>query len=190
MNFKIIVNPFRVLNDKKQTIIAISSLILGIILSYLLQVNIQVLRINPLSELNFFEVVLDQVILISITSLSFFGIGKIINKKTRFIDIFNTINIALIPIYLSLFQNINNFLTNETNKLVEEMQNGNILNLTPPYLFIIVGLFGFVLFIYYIYLFFVGFKTATNAKKTWHYVLFFATLISVDIITSILINLI
>lgn len=188
MKNNILLNPFAVLSDKKQTIIAVTSLMLGTLLSYFFHVNVQVLRINPLNDLSFMEVLLDQVILILILTISFFGIGKIINKKTRLIDIFNGICIAFIPIYISLFQNLNNFLTNETNKLMEAISNGDIYNMSPPILLLIVGLIGFVFFIYYIYLLFIGFKTATNAKKAWHYVLFFSTLIIIDILTSFIIN--
>lgn len=188
MKNNILLNPFAVLSDKNQIIIGIASLIIGTLLSYFLHVNIQVLRINPLTDLSFIEVVTDQVILISLLTFSFFGIGKIINSKTRLIDIFNGICIASIPLYISLFQNINNFLTDEMNKLVEEMKNGNILNLSPSFLFLFISLLGFVFFIYYVYLLFIGFKTATNAKKAWHYVLFFVTLIVMDLIVSFLIN--
>lgn len=188
MKNNILLNPFAVLSDKKQTIIAITSVIIGTLLSYLLDVNIQVLRINPLSALSFIEVVIDQVILISFLTFTFFGIGKIINKKTRLIDIFNGICIAFIPIYISLFQNINNFLTNEINAFVESMKNIEIYSMSPPILLIVVAVLSVVLYFYFVYLLFIGFKTATNSKKAWHYVLFFATLIITDLITSYIIN--
>lgn len=190
MKNNFLLNPFAILSDQKQKIIAIISIIIGTLLSYFLHVNVQVLRINPLTDLSFIQVVIDQTIVISLLTLSFFGIGKIINKKTRIIDIFYGICIAFIPIYISLFQNLNEFLTNETNKIIEAIENGNIYNMSPPILLIIIGLLGTVFFMYYIYLLFIGFKTATHAKKAWHYVLFFATLIIIDIITSTLINLI
>jgi len=188
MKSNIIFNPYAVLSDRKQTIIGITSVIIGTLLSYFLHVNIQVLRIDPLTDLSFIEVAINQVILISSLTFSLFGIGKIINKKTRLIDILNTVLLAFIPVYISLFQNINNFLTNETNQLIEAITNGDIYNMSPPILLIVVGLLSTLLFIYYIYLLFIGFKTATNSKKVWHYVLFFATLIIIDILTSFIIN--
>ena len=188
MKNSILLNPFAVLSDKKQTIIGIISLILGILIAHFMDINIQILRIDPTEKVSLLKSFLNLCVCISFLSLAFFGIGKIINKKTRFIDIINTVLLAFIPVYLSLFQNINNFLTNEINQIVEAIANGDIYNMSPPILLLIVGLLGFAFFIYYIYLLFIGFKTATNAKKAWHYVLFFATLIIIDLLTSIIIN--
>lgn len=188
MKNNLLLNPFAILNEKKQTTIGLISFVFGIFIAHLMNINIQILRIDPTEKISLLKSFLNLSICILFLTTAFFGIGKIINKKTRFIDILNAVLLAFIPIYLTLFQNINNFLTNETNQIVEAIANGDIYNMSPPVLLLIVGLLGFTLFIYYIYLLFVGFKTATNAKKAWHYVLFFATLIIIDTLTSYIIN--
>ncbi|WP_177764570.1 YIP1 family protein [Flavobacterium sp. I3-2] len=188
MKNNILLNPFAILSDKKQTIIGLISLIFGILIAHFMTINIQILRIDPVENVSLLKSFLNLIICILFLSLAFFGIGKIINKKTRFIDIINTVLLSFIPVYISLFQNLNHFLNNEIDKLIQTLKNGDIYNLSPPILFLIVGLVGFVFFIYYVYLLFIGFKTATNSKKAWHYVLFFATLIIVDLLTSYIIN--
>jgi len=185
---QILLNPFATISDKKQTTIGITSLIIGILIAYFMNINLQILRIDPVSEVNLDKAFLNQIIITVFLTASFFGIGKIINKKTRFIDILNGVLISFIAIYISLFQNINNYLTNETNKIFEAIKEGNIYNISPSIIFILISLIGLFFFVYYIYLLFMGFKTATNAKKAWQYVLFFATLIIIDLITSYLIN--
>lgn len=181
-------NPFSALTDKQIVSIGIVSFIIGIFIAYQLQIQIQILRINPLEIPTLLQVAIGHLIILTSLTVPFFILGKIINNKTRFIDILSTVLIALIPLYVSLFQNINGFLTNETLKIENAIKDGTIYTQTPPILLVFVGLIGLAFFIYYIYLLFMGFKTATNSKKVWHYLLFFVVLIIVDILTSGLIN--
>lgn len=188
MKNNILLNPFAVINDKKLLLFGILTFILGLYAAFSLQVNIQILRIDPISEIKFVNIIINHCLIVAFLTLGFFGLGKIINKKTRFIDILNTAFISLIPIYISLFQNYNNFLKVETEQILSALKDGSIYTQSPPTTLILVALLGLLFFIYYIYLLFIGFKTATNAKKIWHYVAFFATLIFIDIIVSIIIN--
>lgn len=181
-------NPFAVLTDKQILLTGVVAFVIGIFLAFQFQIQLQILRINTLKIPNLLEVVIGHLIIIICLTVSFFILGKVINKKTRFIDILSSVLISLIPLYISLFQNINGFLSNETSKIENAVKDGTIYTQTPPFLLIIVGLIGFCFFIYYIYLLFVGFKTATNAKKIWHYLLFFVILIAIDLLTSGLIN--
>lgn len=183
-------NPFALVEDKKLFLVGISTFILGILLAYYFQLQQQILRLNISETPNLKQVIIWHVIIVASLTIVFLILGKTINKKTRFIDILNTVLIALIPIYITFFQNFNNFLTEETSKMLNALKDGSIYTQSPPILFIFVGLAGLVFFIYYIYLLFIGFKTATNSKKIWHYTLFFVLLIIADILTSGLINLI
>ncbi len=181
-------NPFALVEDKKLFLVGISTFIVGIFLAYYFQLQQQILRLNISETPNLKQVIIWHVIIVASLTIVYLILGKIINKKTRFIDILNTVLIALIPIYITFFQNFNNFLTEETSKMLNALKDGSIYSQSPPILFIFVGLAGLVFFIYYIYLLFIGFKTATNSKKIWHYTLFFVLLIITDILTSGLIN--
>lgn len=181
-------NPFAVLSDKQILLTGVVSFVIGIFLAFQFQIQLQILRINTLKIPSLIEVSIGHLIIVICLTISLFIIGKIINKKTRFIDILSSVLISLIPIYISFFENVNGFLTNETTKIENAVKEGTIYTQTPPILLIIVGFISFCFFIYYIYLLFVGFKTATNAKKTWHYLLFFVILIAIDLLTSGLIN--
>ena len=181
-------NPFALVEDKKLFLVGISTFIVGIFLAYYFQLQQQILRLNISETPNLKQIIIWHVIIVASLTIVYLILGKIINKKTRFIDILNTVLIALIPIYITFFQNFNNFLTEETAKMLNALKDGSIYSQSPPILFIFVGLAGLVFFIYYIYLLFIGFKTATNSKKIWHYTLFFVLLIITDILTSGLIN--
>lgn len=181
-------NPFAFVEDKKLFLVGISTFIVGIFLAYYFQLQRQILRLNILETPSVTQVIIWHFIIVASLTIVYFILGKIINNKTRFIDILNTVLIALIPIYISFFQNFNNFLTKETEQMLNALKDGSIYTQSPPILFLFVGLAGLLFFIYYIYLLFIGFKTATNAKKIWHYTVFFILLIITDILTSGLIN--
>jgi|SRR5690606_18822667 len=184
----ILKNPFSVIDEKKLFIAGVVSTIVGIFISYIVQIQMQILRLNTLDTPTITQVIFGNLIIISSLTIVFCILGKIINKKTRIIDILNVVTIALVPLYISLFQNINGFLTAETTKIENAVKDGTIYNQSLPLLLICITLIGLCFFVYYIYLLFIGFKTATNAKKAWQYALFFILLIAVDLLTSGLIN--
>ncbi|WLD24794.1 hypothetical protein NU10_05290 [Flavobacterium dauae] len=185
---QILKNPFATISDKKQTMIGLFSFILGIIISNFMQMKIEIIGINSVSNYKMSDIIINQSINIFILTLVLYGLGKFINKKTRIIDILNSVLLALIPLYISLFQNTNNFVVNEGRKVFTAIENKAIYQYKPSVLFLFTTIIVIALIVYYIYLLFIGFKTATNAKKTGHYILFFILFIITDLLTSALIN--
>ncbi len=187
---QILLNPFATISDKKQTTIGIISFVLGIMISYFMQMKIEVIGINSVSNYKVITIIINQSINFFTLTLVLYGLGKFINKKTRIIDIINSVLIALIPIYIGLFQNTNNFVVNEGRKVFSAIENKAIHQYQPSILFLFTAIIVILLVVYYIYLLFIGFKTATNAKKIGQYALFFILLIVTNILTSTLTNLI
>ncbi|NPA07392.1 MAG: hypothetical protein GXO46_00185, partial [Chlorobi bacterium] len=107
--------------------------------------------------------------------LLLFGLGKIFNKRTRLIDIANTVLVSQIPV---LFTVISTKLF-DIEKLSEKISQTsakdkipdiNILDLISLTVFAFANL---ILIIYSFTLLFNGFKTATNIKK-WQQIAIFA----------------
>jgi len=181
-------NPFEISSDKNLTITGIILFITGIILAYFFQIQLQILRVNPLVKLTITYIIIGHLIILSALTILYFILGKIINRKIRLLDILNTVLISITPLYLIFFQNINGYLYNEVYQIEEAIKSGGILNIKTSFFSVIISIIGILITIYFIYLLFVGFKTATNAKKIWQYVLFFTLLLIADFICSGLIN--
>lgn len=181
-------NPFEISSDKSLTTIGIILFIIGIILAYFFQIQLQILRVNPLVKLTITDIIIGHLIIMLALTIVYFILGKIINRKTRLLDILNTVLISIAPLYLIFFQNINGYLYNEVYQIEEAIKSGGILNIKTSFFSVIISIIGILITIYFIYLLFVGFKTATNAKKIWQYVLFFTLLLIADFICSGLIN--
>ncbi len=183
----ILKNPFASLNERTLLIFGLSSFLVGVLLAHAVQLQIQILRINPLKEVSLLQVTLGHLTIVVVLSLVFYFLGKLINIKTRFLDILNTVLIALVPIYLLSLENINNYLRHQTTETLERIKTGGILT-EPPYLLLLTSILSLVVLGYFVYLLFTGFKTATNAKKTWHFITFFVLLLLADFLCSGLIN--
>lgn len=185
---QILKNPFEISSDKSLTTTGIILFTIGITLAYFFQIQLQILRVNPLVKLTITDIIIGHLIVLSALTIVYFIFGKIINRKTRLLDILNTILISIAPLYLIFFENINGYMYNEIYQMEEAIKSGGMLNIKTSIFSVIISVISISITIYFIYLLFIGFKTATNAKKIWHYVLFFVILFITDLICSGLIN--
>lgn len=130
----------------------------------------------------------DIVICIGILSFLLFIIGKMINKKTRFIDVLVASLIAKIPFYFLLFFNINNKMFLVSQKLMDSISQKKDFNIETleMSLLVISGIATFISLVWSMILLFNGFKTATNIKETKHIILFIVTVIVSEILSKIL----
>lgn len=184
----LLLNPFKWSQERTLLIVGLTALALSVFVSHFCHVEFQILRINPLNKVTVWKALFNQVVIVSVLSLFFFIAGKIVNGKTRFIDIFNTVIVGFIPFYILGLQNINHFQTREINALEQAVQDGGIYSYLPSPLFIILAIVSLVFIVYYIYLFVIGFRTATHSKRVGHYVTFVLALIIADLAASYIIN--
>lgn len=154
-------------------------------------------RFDGLIDLHFvekalpYEPFLDIYSAVSCTTILLYLVGKYINTKSRFIDIFNACIIAKIPFYFLTFFNINNMMFTITQKLMTSMQKTGLkpvetLDLLCLLFFSILTILGLI---YSVLLLFNGYKVATNAKGTPAILLFIAALILSEISSKFLISL-
>src|SRR5690606_32363125 len=141
MKNSLLLNPFAIISDKKQSLIGFISLIIGIMLIYNFQIQIDIFGIHLSENQSFKNATLRQLFIITVLTITLFIIGKIINKKTRLIDILNTVLLAFIPLYLSAFQNTNNYMLLQTNNIIKAIQNSQFHEIKPSVLFIFIGFF-------------------------------------------------
>ena len=166
-----ILNPFYTFSEKQLLVAGIIITLIGIALCTFFNVHfIGILKMDPTGKVQFYQSAIEIISCVLSASLCFFIIGKIINKKTRFIDILTTALIAMLPLHLTTIFNMNNYISTITDKLLSSLQvnkQPEISTFEMTYLTV----FGFamILFlIFFIILLFNGFKTATNAKGVKH----------------------
>lgn len=193
MNYRTFLNPFEKYNEKKLLLIGGIATLAGGFLSYAFTGCFDAaLHLSYVNVVSIQQAFSDTLLICLALFLCLFGVGKIINRKTRPIDILNTVLIARIPQYLLLFANIGHFMeyTQETLLKFAGPENLTVANPDIPLgTFIVILVFAFVsilLLIWFIVLLYQGFKVAVNTKTTAHKFYFAGALILGDILSRIL----
>ena len=190
MNWKIIFNPFSKFSE-------IQLLIFGVLITFLgsfIGSHFGVI-FDGVFDVHVYEISIIKGILVNLINvfsvfILFLILGKIINSKTRIIDILNVSLISRLPIYLvGIFAN-NSKMNSITEDLMKGINEPEKLNLpTTDLIFIMIFSSAMMIFlIYSIVLMVFGFKTATNIKKWQHYVFFAIAIVAAEIISKILIS--
>lgn len=186
---KKIINPIAYYNEYKLLFIGCITLILGCFLSYHYSIyHHGILQAGPGSYPWWkyaFAIILDVMVLTIFTWV----LGKIINSKTRFIDLLNVNLIARIPLHLlpvvAGSDIMHEFLESSTNLSPNElMADPNFLsNMIAIFFFSMISLL--LLSIFFLLLI-MGFRTAVHVKKWYHYLLLVIVIIIADILSRII----
>lgn len=118
--------------------------------------------------------------------------GKIINSKTRFIDLLVTVLIARIPLYILPIFNINNAISNISQKLIKIKDPSRIPQIETSE-WLLTGGFGILTIVCLIWAFVLmynGYKTATNAKGIKPVILFIVAIIFAEILSKVILSII
>ena len=191
---KILFQPFENYSEKKLVFIGILVTLLGSFIAYLFQARFDgVLDVHFVENLELHHPFLDNSINIISLSLLLFICGKIVNKKTRLIDVFNVSLIARFPYYLISFANINDYMYNLSQRIlnfVTEKPEQIDINGLDMIAILIFSLISIILLIYYLYLLYKGYQVATNAKGALPIILFIVAILFAEGISKYIIYLI
>jgi hypothetical protein len=149
------------------------------------------LDVHQFEKVSLLLVTQENAINIAVMTVLLFVFGKIINSKTRFIDILNSVLIFRIPFFIISVLIKIPFMENFGKNVAKNSNNIEHLKVDPIELAAVlsIAMFFLVLLGYSIWLLFIGFKTATNCKKTTNYVVFGILIILGEVLTKIFINL-
>ena len=190
MNWQIIWNPFIKFSEKQLLLIGLASMLIGSYLATIFGVTYDgVIDVHLNQEMSFIHSLKENIIIVLLITFLLLGLGKIINPKTRFIDIVNASLIYRIPFYVSAV-----LVSMPTFKKIEEAMlkdAGNFAKIKfetlDLALLLIMSLLLIILLIYALALLYHGFKTAANAKQLKHIVFFSIAILVAEILSKILI---
>ncbi len=185
-------NPFEKYNEHKLLSI---SIIITCISSYLAPIFNA--RFDGAIDLHFyptpnaFQGFIDNGIAIFSLVIVLCIVGKIINQKTRVIDILTTIFVSRIPYYFLLFFNSNNFILNASKDLLAMKDRKSIaqINTFSLSITLVFSLFSIAILVWYMALLFNGFKVATNGKNKKLVFLFILGILIAEIASKIILSI-
>ncbi len=189
MNFKTVFNPFSKFSERTLLIAGLIIFIAGVFIATYCGVVFDGVLDVHVSQYSFMQNAL--ILLINTVSvfIPLFLLGKIINKRTRAIDILNTSLVSRLPLHvLGLFTN-NSSMDTVNEKIIKSIDQPQNIDFTVTEMAILSGftIAGLLLLTYFIILLVNGFRTATNTKKWYHFLLFAVTVIIAEIISKSLV---
>ncbi|GGC81438.1 hypothetical protein GCM10011508_05970 [Flavobacterium lutivivi] len=193
MNWQLLLNPFDKFSEKNIFIFGIIASIIGSYITFLSGATFDGLievHLNP--QTTFFIALKENSLHIVLITVLLFLLGKIINKRTRFIDVLNAALLFRVPFYFMSLLLIFPFLQSLDNEIKKNPEAIGKLSLNPFDLAMILLITCVLisLLVYSIVLLYKGFKTATNVKKPLHYVFFGVIILFAEILSRIILPLI
>ncbi|HAO08307.1 MAG TPA: hypothetical protein DCQ50_15290 [Chryseobacterium sp.] len=191
MNWKLIFNPFGIYSEKQLFITGILLTLTGALLGSFLDITYDgVLDIHQ-SETDFLTSLKENGNNVACIFVTLLISGKIINRKTRAIDIFNTATVSRFPMYIGAVITSSPILTRIGDQILNQRNDIQHLQLKPLdlALLLVISCVLLMITVYYITLLVNGFKTSVNAKKWLHFAGFAVALLIAEIISKILINI-
>ena len=187
---KLLFNPFEKYNEAQLFIFGLAGVLLCSFLAYFFNLRFPtVFNIAPLSDVEIWQPLTDNFIIIACLTVFLFIASLVINRKTRIIDILNTTLVAR-SLYCVQPLIMLGFSAAGFDKFMRQAKPQiHDLDFTPGQLVLILllSLLIIAVIVWYVALLYNGFKTATNLKAAWHKVLFGITLLIAEIITPLLI---
>ncbi|HRZ74708.1 MAG TPA: hypothetical protein P5335_07250 [Flavobacterium sp.] len=184
-------NPFELYSERQLLIFGLVLTLIGSFLGYLFNGRFDgIIDFHLLESVTFFEVVLDNFFNTVLLTTLLFITGKLINSKTRFVDVLNASLLARIPFYILPFFNFNNVMYDVSNRTYSIIVAGSFNAISTPDM-ILLMLFSFVAIctlIWFSVLLWNGFKVATNAKGIKNIILFIFTILVAEVVSKYLIT--
>ncbi len=132
------------------------------------------------------EVITDIVINVVTLFLFLFPVGLIVNRKTRYIDIFSTILISRVPLCIIPVMNLNHNLIPDVDpndlEAITAFALNNIVQL------VLMSIVLITLLVWSVALLYNGYKTACHAKGSTPVLLFIVALLLAEIASKVLIH--
>lgn len=188
---KKLINPFETFSEKQLLFFGLSATILGTFLGFIFNARFDgVLDLHFNTSVTWQEVAVDNLINLLTLSILYFIAGKIINPKTRAIDVLNISLICRIPFYILPFFNVNQVMFRSSQEIMENFQNGHFTEISSTNLILNLAfsVIAILLLLWFVILLWNGFKIATNAKGKKAIIVFIISLLLTEIVSKYLIN--
>jgi hypothetical protein len=193
MNWSILLNPFTKFSEKQLLVFGLVTLVIGSYLATLFGVTFDgIIDVHLWPDNTFLQSLKENAITILLLTILLFALGKMINSKTRLIDILNANLIFRLPFFLMAALMTIPAVKSIEESLVKNAQNMAGFSLNTIDVIVLLCLTGAIiaLLIYAIALLYNGFKTATNSKQASHKVYFGIALLIAEILSKIILSLI
>lgn len=192
---KLLFNPFEKVSETRLLLFGLAITLAGSYLAYLFNGRYDgVIDLHFSKNVTIFQPLIDNLINTTSLLITLLITGKLINNKTRIIDILNPILIARAPFYLLTFSNFKNCISDITESLLKNVDLKKMptnIDIAPSSILFLTlfSIIAIVCIVWFVILLYNGFKIATNCKTSLHKLYFALAILVAEIISGILISL-
>ena len=188
MTWKTIFNPFGKFDERYMLLLGVLFFIINIFGCYYAgNVNDSIFHLSILEDNQPIWFVIKINTLSSLFAvIVLFILGKLLNNKTRLIDIVNTVLISAIPLIIIMPISGLSFFKNAKASIQHNAADPGQIDITNLIIITAFGLATLPILIYSFVLYYNGFQTATNIKKWQHIVLFVIISLVLIIVSQII----
>lgn len=189
MDKKILWNPFEHCRESTLLVFGVIITIAGSLVATICNARYDgVLDMHLVPDATLLQPLLDNVINIVALLVTLFGLGKIVNGKTRLIDILIAAMVARTPLYLLPLFNIGGMQSEYLDEVMEKaLTNPTDISGEALTVITLFGLLALLIIIYYLLFLWKGFKVATNSKKGYHIALFIVCVLLAEVLSKYII---
>jgi len=184
--------PFERYSGTPLLLVGLAFTALGIFMSYAFNARFDgVLDFHTVESVSWEQAIKESLIDIVSLFLFLYLAAALVYKRTRPIDILNTVLVARAPMYLLPLLNVNNYMTQAANGVIsatKNVENGaeELLGHLPFLLITVLVLLAAV--VWFVALLVNGYKTASNAKGALPIVYFIVALLLAETLSKVLIH--
>jgi len=195
MKWKVLINPFEKYSERSLLIFGSAFTFFGSVVAYWMKARFDgVFDMHLVENLRFIEPLIDNFINIATLVLLFILLGKYINHKTRWVDILSVAIVARAPFYLLPLFNIGGVLEKSLKSLLSEIDFQNLSNppaieLSDVWIILVFSGISILCVVWFIMLFWNGFRVATNTKGMKNVILFIVLFAVSEVVSKILISI-
>lgn len=172
---KKLINPIANFDEKVLLGVGFLSVAIAVVAGYLLGYKFDAIFHITFAARDWADVAFTTLRSYGIAIAGLFILGLLINRRTRFIDILNTVVIANLPMVLLLLIQKFPFVANSIKEASKSPKDMTSMELS--FLFI-VTLISVPILIFCFAILYNGFKTSTNMKEWYHVALFFVVAVA------------
>ncbi|MGN7784831.1 YIP1 family protein [Niabella sp. 22666] len=185
MKTNLVFNPFEKFSETSLAVAGASFILFSVLLFWFSgQSNDGIYHVTYQSGIQLVQAIIEALSYTFLPFLLLIFAGKMVNPKTRLVDILNATIVHRIPMTIGILLMQLPFLKKVTDAIIKAAQTNTLQQLSIATLWIstITSLVMLALLVYSIVLLINGFKTASHAKKPWHYILFALAIICSELI--------
>ena len=192
MNKTILYNPFQRFQTSTLIIAGTIGTIIFCILAYFFETRFDgAIDLHFVNGVEIYQPFIDNIVVIITLSILLFLAGKMVNRKTRFIDNLSVSLIARLPFYFLLFFNYNSSIYKLSHALLEGLSSTHpVADISNSKILLLLAFAttGLLLLAWYITLLYNGYRLSCNAKNNNAILYFVIALIGSEIISKLLIH--